>query len=79
MKFIGQLSLIDIYRLAICKNIKDKKKYHHGTIVKSLEEENKRLVNLYEWFRDFPDSHIDIKEYINYCEMYYDYRMFFDT
>lgn len=68
-----------IYRLAICKNIEDEKKYHHGTIVKSLEEENKKLVNLYEWFRDFPDSHIDIKEYINYCEMYYDYRMFFDT
>lgn len=68
-----------IYRLAICKNIEDEKKYHHGTIVKSLEEENKRLVNLYEWFRDFPDSYIDIKEYINYCEMYYDYRMFFDT
>lgn len=68
-----------IYRLAICKNIEDEKKYHHGTIVKSLEEDNKKLINLYEWFRDHPDPNIDIKEYINYCEMYYDYRMFFDT
>lgn len=30
-----------IYRLAIYKNIEDEKKYHHGTVVKSLEENQK--------------------------------------
>lgn len=68
-----------IYRLAICENIEDdfESKYHHGTIVHSLERSDEKLVNLYEVFRDNPDPKVDINNYINYCEKFYDYTGIF--
>lgn len=65
-----------IYKLAICENIEDdfENKYHHGTIVDSIVNPSEKLVNLYELFRDYPDPLVDISNYINYCEKFYDYR-----
>lgn len=70
-----------IYKLAICKNI-DKEfesKYSYGTVVSSIEKSTYDLVNLYEIFRDFSDPSVDIKDYINYCEKFYDYRCIFES
>lgn len=68
-----------IYKLAICKNIdKDfENKYHHGTVVDSLVTNNEKLVNLYEIFKYNPDHSVNIDEYVNYCEEFYDYRGIF--
>lgn len=70
-----------IYRLAICENIDNEfeSKYHHGTIVNSLEKSNERLINLYEVFRDNPDSKVNISDYVNYCEKFYSYSDIFDS
>lgn len=70
-----------IYKLAICKNIEDdfENKYHHGTIVNSIETKDENLINLYEIFRDHPDPSVDISKYINYCEKFYDYRDIFNS
>lgn len=70
-----------IYKLAVCENI-DKEfesKYIYGTIVNSLERSSEKLVNLYEIFRDNPDSSVDIESYINFCERFYDYRCIFES
>lgn len=68
-----------IYKLAICQNIEDDftNKYHHGTVVSSLVNPTEKLINLYEIFRDFPDPSVDISNYINFCEKFYDYRSIF--
>lgn len=70
-----------IYRLAICEHIEDEfeSKYHHGTIVNSIEKPNERLINLYELFRDNPDPKVNISDYINYCEKFYSYSDIFDS
>lgn len=70
-----------IYRLAICENIDNEfeSKYHHGTIVNSLEKTNENLINLYEVFRDNPDLKVNISGYINYCEKFYNYIDIFDS
>lgn len=70
-----------IYRLAICENIDNEfeSKYHHGTIVNSLEKTNENLINLYEVFRDNPDPKVNITDYINYCEKFYNYIDIFDS
>ncbi len=56
-----------------------KTKYCHGTIVNSLIKPNCKLINLYELFMDYPDSNVDITNYINYCEKFYDYTMIFNS
>lgn len=70
-----------IYRLAICENIDNEfeSKYHHGTIVDSIENPGEKLINLYEIFRDNPDPKVNINDYINYCEKFYNYIDIFDS
>lgn len=70
-----------VYKLAVCKNIeKDfQNKYHHGTIVDSMVKSDERVVSLYEIFRDNLDPSVDISDYINYCEQFYDYRDIFNS
>lgn len=70
-----------IYRLAICENIEDEfeSKYNRGTIINSLENSNESLINLYEVFRDNPDPKVNISDYINYCEKFYNYTDIFDS
>lgn len=64
-----------LYRLAICKGY-DKyypSRYSKGTIVESTTNPNEKLVNLLEFYIATPDNIVNIKDYINYCGMYYDY------
>lgn len=70
-----------IYKLAICNNYGDEfeSKYHHRTIVESLERPRHKLINLYQIFLTHKDSNIDIKDYINFCEKFYDYTKILDT
>lgn len=71
-----------VYRLARCEGIESEfpNKYSIGTVVESLERDNYKLVNLYEYFQNFPDSEFDsLKDYINFCEKFYDYRSVLST
>lgn len=70
-----------IYKLAICSNYGDDfaSKYHHGTIVDSLERPDCKLINLYQIFLKYNDDSINIKDYINFCEKFYDYTKILDT
>ena len=63
-----------IYKLAICDNYDEdmKTKYHHGTIVNSLEMENRKILNLYEVLLKYKEEVIDFN-YINFCEVFYDF------
>lgn len=64
-----------LYQLAICKNLSQQqpKYYDKGTIVNNVLKENEKLINLLELFRKYPDS-VDINDYVNYCEVQYDYE-----
>ena len=64
------------YTLATCKNLSQKqpKYYEKGTIVENILQDGEELVNLLELFRKYPDSLVDINDYINYCEVQYDYE-----
>ncbi len=70
-----------VYRLAICSHYDEYvPKYHNeGTIVPSIINKDEKLVNLFEHFRDNPDSEVDINEYKNYCMKIYDYTNIFDS
>lgn len=70
-----------IYKLAICSNYDNAfaSKYHHGTIVDSLERPNCKLINLYQIFLKNTEDNIDIKNYINFCEQFYDYTKILDA
>ena len=70
-----------VYKLAICENIETeyKNKYHHGTEVDLLEKKDQKIVNLYEVFLKHPDPKVKIKDYINFCEKFYDYRTILDS
>ena len=63
------------YYLAKCKGIdKENKKYdERGCLVKNILQEGERLINLLELYQKYPDSLVDISQYINYCEKQYDY------
>lgn len=65
-----------IYSLATCKNLsKEQNKYYEkGCIVDNILNENEELINLLELFRKYPDYQVDIDDYINYCEVQYDYE-----
>jgi len=64
-----------IYQLAYCYDLsKDQPKYYEkGCIVDNVLEEGETLVNLLEFFRMYPDSLVNIDDYVNYCEVQYDY------
>lgn len=63
------------YHLAKCKGIeKENKKYdERGCLVKNILHEGESLINLLEFYQKYPDSLVDISQYINYCEKQYDY------
>ena len=65
-----------IYKLAICKGIaNEQEKYQDkGTLVPNILGEDERLINLLELYRKYHDSLVDIDDYINYCEVQYDYE-----
>lgn len=69
------------YELAICKGYAEKepKYYDYGTLVPSICEGGERLVNLLEFFRENPDKHVDIQNYINYCMLFYDFTNIFES
>ena len=66
-----------IYSLARCFNIdKEQAKYYDkGTLVDNVLGEGEYLVNILELFRMYPDENVDIDNYINYCEMIYDFEI----
>ena len=74
---------IPLYHLAKCVGYEQEEpKYHtYGTVVESVTNESEKLVNLYEYFMKYPDAMVTdiIKDYTNYCEMYYDYSFFFES
>lgn len=65
------------YYLAETKQEEDikSKYYNKGVLVESLTPNNEKLINLYDYFNKYPDRKVDIKDYINYCMMNYDYTM----
>lgn len=70
-----------LYRLAICKGYEKEfiSKYSKGTIVESIVSSNQSLVNLLEYYLSHPEEGVDIKGYINYCGVYYDYVKIFNS
>ena len=69
------------YQLAFCEGYEAEtgKYYDYGTIVPMIYGENEHLINLLEFFRAHPDKKIDIDNYLNYCQMFYDYTAVFET
>ena len=65
-----------IYKLAYCKGItKHQEKYYEkGTIVKNIIKEDEKLISILELFKKYPDSLVQIDNYINYCEVQYNYE-----
>ena len=64
-----------IYQLAYCHGLeKEQEKYYdYGTLVKSTVSKDEKLVNLLEYFNMYPDNFVNIKDYVNYCMITYDY------
>ena len=63
------------YRLAFCEGYGEEtgKYYDYGTAVPFAYEEGEHLMNLLEFFRKYPDEKVKIDDYLNYCQMFYDY------
>lgn len=70
-----------VYQLATCKGISKEqiKYYEKGTLVESFLKTGQRFVNLLEYFKKEPDSKVDINNYINFCEMIYNYESIFNS
>ncbi len=70
-----------LYKLAICNGYNNEfpSKYNKGTIVESLTTENQTLINLLEYYISHPEENVNIKDYINYCGIYYDYVMILNS
>lgn len=70
-----------IYKLTICNNIQDemKSKYSCGTIVDSIDMPERKIMNLFEVFRNYPDPMVNIKEHFNICEIFYDYSSILES
>ena len=63
------------YRLAFCEGDEAEtgKNYDYGTAVPFAYGEGEQLMNLLEFFRKYPDENVKIDDYLNYCQMFYDY------
>ena len=63
------------YRLAFCEGYEAEtgKNYDYGTAVPFAYGEGEQLMNLLEFFRKYPDENVKIDDYLNYCQMFYDY------
>lgn len=64
-----------VYSLAYCKGLSEEqpKYYEKGCIVPNILKDGEDLINILELFRKYPDSTVNIDNYINYCEVQYDY------
>lgn len=65
-----------LYRLAICNNVPEKY-YNNGTLVRRIG--NSKFTNLLEYFNMNPEDNVNIKDYVNYCMMDYDYTKILDS
>ena len=63
------------YYLAVCNGLSEEqnKYYNKGTIVDNILEEDEELINLLDLYKRYPDSLVNINEYVNYCEVQYNY------
>jgi len=63
------------YHLAICGGYEaeTEKYYDYGTVCPMIYGEGEHLMNFLEFFRKYPDSNVRINDYVNYCQMFYDY------
>lgn len=70
-----------VYKLAYCAGIEAEqpKYYNQGTLVKSTIKGTEKLFNLLEYYREYPDSNVDIDKYINYCMVNYDYSKILES
>lgn len=64
-----------VYQLAVCYGLNNEQpKYHNkGTIVDNVLNEDEKFINILELFKKYPDKRVNIDDYVNYCEMQYDY------
>ena len=69
------------YELATCEGYEavNEKYLDYGTAVPVAYKEGESLLNLLEFFRKYPDKKVDIDNYVNYCQMFYDYRDIFES
>lgn len=65
-----------LYRLSKCHNIEEKY-YEKGTLVEKIGSGT--FTNLLEYFNMYPESKVDIKDYVNYCMMDYDYTKILES
>ena len=70
-----------VYQLAFCDGYEKEtgKYYDYGTAVPLVNGEGEYLLNLLEFFRKYPDARVDIDQYVNYCEMFYDFTDIFSS
>ena len=63
------------YQLAFCEGYEAEveKYYDYGTVSPMIYGEGEHLLNLLEFFRKYPDDKLHIDDYVNYCQMFYDY------
>lgn len=63
------------YQLAFCEGYEAEveKYYDYGTVSPMIYGEGEHLLNLLEFFRKYPDDKVHIDDYVNYCQMFYDY------
>ena len=69
------------YELATCEGYEsaNEKYFDYGTTVPMAYKEGESLLNLLEFFRKYPDKKVNIDNYVNYCQMFYDYREIFEA
>ena len=63
------------YSLAIANDTeKEQPKYFNkGVLVDFINPNDEKIINLYDYFTDYPEEKVDIKNYVNYCMKNYDY------
>lgn len=64
------------YQLAYCEGLEmeQPKYYEKGCLVENVLQEGEKLINLLEYFKQKKDPKVSIDDYINYCEVQYDYE-----
>ena len=65
-----------IYHIAICHGLSDEqpKYYDKGTVVRNVLKKDEKFINILEIFKKYPEEKVNISDYVNYCEMQYDYE-----
>ena len=49
------------------------KYFNQGVLVESITLNDEKLINLYDYFNEYKEEKVDIRDYINYCMQNYDY------